>query len=128
MTLKVAVLKGERPCYSVNWGGKTRAGHCRQHGPTLEEFRSYPLNRMFFHQYNGIWEVAFLKFCGSYGEISDLGVDGVCQCCVELLSMNVAFSQFEPVIRSVLRNIASFEKGDLLKASTLSGMLAGMKY
>ena len=54
-------------------------------------------------------------------------VDGVCQCCVELLSLNVAVSQVEPVIRSVLRNIASIEVGDLPMASTLSGILAEMK-
>ena len=54
-------------------------------------------------------------------------VDGVRQCCIELLSMNVATSQVEPVIRSVLRNIASIEVGDLPKPSTLSGMLAEMK-
>ena len=54
-------------------------------------------------------------------------VDGVCQCCIELLSMNVATSQVEPVIRSVLRNIASIEVGDLPKPSTLLEMLAEMK-
>ena len=54
-------------------------------------------------------------------------VDGVRQCCIELLSMNVATKQIEPVIRSVLRNIASFEVDALPKPSTLSGMLAEMK-
>ena len=38
----------------------------------LEELRSYQLNRMLFHQYNGIWEVTFPKFGGSYKGISDL--------------------------------------------------------
>jgi hypothetical protein len=41
--------------------------------------------------------------------------------------MNVAIKQIEPVIRSVLRNIASLEIGALPKPSTLSGMLAEMK-
>ena len=36
-------------------------------------------------------------------------VDGVRQCCVELLAMNVATTQVEPVIRSVLLNIAGIE-------------------
>lgn len=54
-------------------------------------------------------------------------VDGVRQCCMELLSMNVASSQVEPVIRSVLLNIASIEVGELPKASTLLGMLTQMK-
>ena len=54
-------------------------------------------------------------------------VDCVRQCCIELLSMNVATKQIEPVIRSVLRNIASFEVDALPKPSTLSGMLAEMK-
>ena len=54
-------------------------------------------------------------------------LDGVCQCCFELLSMNVATKQIEPVIRSVLKNVASFEVDALPKPSTLSGMLAEMK-
>ena len=54
-------------------------------------------------------------------------VDGVHQCCIELLSMNVATKQIEPVIRSVLWNIASFEVDTLPKPSTLSGMPAEMK-
>ena len=54
-------------------------------------------------------------------------LDGVRQCCIELLSMNVATKQVEPVIRAVLRNIASIEVGPLPKPSTLSGMLAEMK-
>ena len=54
-------------------------------------------------------------------------IDSVRQCCIELLSMNVATNQVEPVIRSVLRNIASVEVSALPKASTLSGMLAEMK-
>jgi len=54
-------------------------------------------------------------------------LDGVRQCCIELLAMNVATNQVEPVIRSVLLNIASIEVGELLKSSTLSGMLVEMK-
>ena len=54
-------------------------------------------------------------------------IDSVHQCCIELLSMNVATNQVEPVIRSVLRNISSVEVSALPKASTLSGMLAEMK-
>lgn len=54
-------------------------------------------------------------------------LDGVRQCCIELLSTNVATKQVEPVIRSVPRNNASFEVDALPKPSTLSGMLAEMK-
>lgn len=50
-------------------------------------------------------------------------VDGVRQCCVELLSMNVATTQVEPVIRSVLLNVAGIEVGALPKFSTLSNVL-----
>ena len=52
---------------------------------------------------------------------------GVRQCCVELLTMNVATTQVEPVIRSVLLNIAGIEVDALPKSSTLSSMLAEMK-
>ena len=51
-------------------------------------------------------------------------VDGVRQCCVELLSMNVATT---PVIRSVLLNVAGIEVGALPKSSTLSNVLTKMK-
>ena len=54
-------------------------------------------------------------------------LDGVRQCCFELLPVNVATKQIEPVIRSVLKNVASFEVDALPKPSTLSGMLAEMK-
>ena len=54
-------------------------------------------------------------------------IDGVRQCCMDLLSMNVGTCQVEPVIRSVLCNIASIECGALPKPGTLSGMLAEMK-
>ena len=51
-------------------------------------------------------------------------IDSVRQCCS---SVNVATNQVEPVVRSVLWNIASVEVSALPKASTLSGMLAEMK-
>ena len=54
-------------------------------------------------------------------------VDGVCQCCVELLSMNVATTQVEPVICSVLLNVAGIEVGAQPKSSTLSNVLTEMK-
>ena len=54
-------------------------------------------------------------------------VDGVRQCCIELLSMNVATTQVEPVIRSVLLNVAGIEVGALPKSSTLSNVLTEMK-
>ena len=54
-------------------------------------------------------------------------VDGVHQCCVELLSMNVVTIQVEPVIRSVLLNVADIEVGALPKSSTLSNVLTEMK-
>ena len=53
--------------------------------------------------------------------------DGVRQCCIELLSMNVATKQVEPVIRSVLKNIASIDVEALPSQSTITGMLAEMK-
>ena len=54
-------------------------------------------------------------------------VDGVRQCCIELLSMNVATTQVEPVIRSVLLNVAGIEVGALRKSSTLPNVLTEMK-
>ncbi len=36
-------------------------------------------------------------------------LDSVRQCCIELLSYNVGVRQVEPVIRSVLENIASMD-------------------
>ena len=54
-------------------------------------------------------------------------LDGVRQCCVELLAMNVATTQVEPVIRSVLLNIAGIEVDALPKSSTLSSMLIRLK-
>ena len=47
-------------------------------------------------------------------------LDGVRQCCIELLSLNIATKQIELVIRSVLKNNASFEVDALPKLSTLS--------
>ena len=35
----------------------------------------------------------------------------VCQCCVELLSMDVKTTRVEPVIRSALLNVAGIEVG-----------------
>ena len=54
-------------------------------------------------------------------------VDGAHQCCVELLSMNVATTQDEPVIRLVLLDVAGIEVGGLTKSSTLSNVLTEMK-
>lgn len=54
-------------------------------------------------------------------------VDGVRQCCLELLAMNVATTQVEPVICSVLLNVAGIEVGSLPKSSTLSSILAEIK-
>ena len=50
-------------------------------------------------------------------------VDSVRRCCLELLTINVATNQVEPVICSVLLNIASTEVGKIPKSSALSGML-----
>ena len=52
---------------------------------------------------------------------------GTRQYCVELLSMNFATTQVEPVIRSVLLNVAGIEVGALPKTSTLSNVLTEMK-
>ena len=56
-----------------------------------------------------------------------LYLNSVRQCCMELLSRNVGIRQVEPVIRSVLKHIASMEVEDIPKASTLVKMLAEMK-
>ena len=53
-------------------------------------------------------------------------LNSVRQCCMELLSRNVGIRQVEPVIRSVLKHIASMEVEDIPKASTLVKMLAEM--
>ena len=41
-------------------------------------------------------------------EYKQLHLDNIRQCCLELLSLNVGIRQVEPVIRSVLKNIAKF--------------------
>ena len=51
-------------------------------------------------------------------------MDNVRQCCIELLSLNVGLKQIEPVIKSVLHNIASMASPS---PSTLVNMLAEMK-
>jgi hypothetical protein len=51
-------------------------------------------------------------------------MDNVRQCCIELLSLNVGLKQVEPVIKSVLHNIASMASPS---PSTLVNMLAEMK-
>ena len=58
-----------------------------------------------------------------------LYLDSMRQCCMELLSFNVGIRQVEPVIRSVLRNIALMEVDStcIPGASTLVKMLAEMK-
>ena len=62
-----------------------------------------------------------------YTKSSQKFADGVRQCCIELLPVNVATKQVEPVIRSVLKNIASIDIEALPRQSTLTGMLAEMK-
>ena len=56
-----------------------------------------------------------------------LYLDNVRQCCLELLSLNVGIRQVEPVIRSVLKNIAGFEVDALPQPGTLVRMYAEMK-
>ncbi len=53
--------------------------------------------------------------------------DGVRQCCIELLCMNVGVRNVEPIIRSVLFNCAGIDIDRLPKYSTLVGMLSEMK-
>ena len=45
--------------------------------------------------------------------------DNVCQCCYELLSMNIGIHQVDPNVRSVLPNIAGVEVEKLPKPATL---------
>ena len=54
-------------------------------------------------------------------------LDSVRQCCIELLSLNVGVKQIEPVIRSVLQNVAAMDVDLLPAPSTLTNMLAEMK-
>ena len=53
--------------------------------------------------------------------------DNVHQCCYELLSMNVGIHQVDPIIRSVLLNIAGMEVEKLPKPATLVRMLTELK-
>ncbi|XP_065893139.1 uncharacterized protein [Dysidea avara] len=54
-------------------------------------------------------------------------LDNVRQCCIELLSLNVGVKNVEPIIRCVLKHIASFEIKELPQKSTLIRMFAEMK-
>ena len=58
---------------------------------------------------------------------SQLYTDNVRQCCLELLSMNVGIQQVDPVIRSVLKNIAGMEVDKLPKPASLVRMLTELK-
>jgi len=60
-------------------------------------------------------------------EHKQMYLDNVRQCCIELLSLNVGIRQVEPVIRSVLKNIAGFEVDKLPQPGTLVRMYAEMK-
>ena len=58
---------------------------------------------------------------------SQLYSDNVRQCCLELLSMNVGILQVDPIIRSVLKNVAGMEIDKLLKPASLVRMLTELK-
>ena len=60
-------------------------------------------------------------------EHKQLYLDNVRQCCLELLSLNVGIRQVEPVIRSVLKNVAGYEVDDLPKTGTLVRMYSELK-
>ena len=49
------------------------------------------------------------------------------QCCIELLSLNVGINNVNPVIRCVLKHIASFNIKELPQAATLTRMYTEMK-
>ena len=49
-------------------------------------------------------------------------LDSVRACCIELLSLNVGIKNVEPVIRFVLKHIASFEIKELPHPTTLTRM------
>jgi len=53
--------------------------------------------------------------------------DGIRVCCMELMSLNVGIRSVEPVIRSVLKHIASFEINVLPHPTTLTQMYSEMK-
>ena len=54
-------------------------------------------------------------------------LDNIRACCIELLSLNVGINNVEPVIRSVLKHIASFEIKELPHPTTLTRMYSEMK-
>ena len=54
-------------------------------------------------------------------------LDNISACCIELLSLNVSINNVEPVIRSVLKHIASFEIKELPHPTTLTRMYSEMK-
>ena len=54
-------------------------------------------------------------------------LDSIRACCIELLSLNVGIKNVEPVIRSVLKHIASFEIKELPHPTTLTRMYSEMK-
>ena len=58
---------------------------------------------------------------------SQLYLDGVRQCCIELMSFNVSMKHVEPVIRSVLHHLVNLEVDKLPKPVTLVEMVAQMK-
>ena len=53
--------------------------------------------------------------------------DGVRQCCLELLSMNVGVKNVDPIIRNILSNIAGITVDRLPKYTTIVEMLPEMK-
>ena len=53
--------------------------------------------------------------------------DGVRQCCLELLSMNIGVKNVDPIIRTVLSNIAGITVDRLPKYTTIVEMLPEMK-
>ena len=58
---------------------------------------------------------------------SQLYTDNVRQCCLEFLRMNVGIQQVDPVIRSVLKNIAGMEVDKLPKPASLVRTLTELK-
>ena len=83
VTLKIAVLKVKDPT-TLSIGkrkqelviadstGHTTLALWEEDIDMLEELRSYQLNRVLFHMYNGNWEVSFPSFGASFEEIPDL--------------------------------------------------------
>ena len=54
-------------------------------------------------------------------------LDNVRQCCIELLAMNIGIKNVEPVIRSILKHIASIKVKTLPQSTSLVRMFAEMK-